>query len=249
MNTITESYLSWITYEQYCNAIDTTMLHEGAFNDLKGKMSPVFFRAFRETKGTLDKIGKDFKIGGSDLLAAIKQKDFFKIFKAFGFNIKLMLKSMNSLSELIRKGLMSVFAKLAKTKTIQKIRKGLIKVDDLVQQHPILATVTGVGVAGLLLYIWLNMTFIGNLDYDFDFSDMASALKGDFSLADLFTSDSGLMMVALFGSGAMFGLSVPWLGKTAYNLITAIFYTLFKKKKHKTLVTKLKKYIKLERYR
>jgi hypothetical protein len=53
------------------------------------------------------------------------------------------------------------------------------------------------------------MTFIGDLDYDFNFSDLIAALKGSFSIADLFTSPNGLMLIALFGTGSMLGLSVP----------------------------------------
>ena len=52
-------------------------------------------------------------------------------------------------------------------------------------------------------------------------------MKGTFNIADLFASPEGLMLITLFGSGAVFGLSVPWLGKTAYNLVLAISYTAY----------------------
>ena len=100
-----------------------------------------------------------------------------------------------------------------------------MKVDEVLDRYPKLKMVTGFVVAGLLLYIWLNMTFIGDLDYDFNFTDLTNALGGSFSIADLFVSPEGLMLMTLFGTGAAFGLSIPWLGKTAFNLTLAIVYT------------------------
>ena len=45
-----------------------------------------------------------------------------------------------------------------------------MKVDQVIQKYPKIAKVTGIVVAGLLLFMWINMTFIGDLDYDFNFN-------------------------------------------------------------------------------
>jgi len=123
----------------------------------------------------------------------------------------------------IRQGLFEIFSELYKTKIYQKIRQGTIKFDEFAEKYPLLKKVTGSVVAGLLFFMWTQMTFIGNLDYDFDFTNIALALKGAYSLEDIFGSPDGLMLIGLFATGSI--ISVPWLGRTIYNLMLAIFYT------------------------
>lgn len=81
--------------------------------------------------------------------------------------------------------------------------------------------------------MWLNMTFIGDVEYDLDFSNIFAAISGNFSIADLFISTEGLTLIALFGTGVLFGISVPWLGRGIYNLILSLVYTISRKVKDK----------------
>lgn len=252
-----------VTYESYCAILDVLMeagysdeklmeyLTEGFFKDFlksaKGRAAGFLHKTFRSLRKELKKIGKDFNVSGKELVYAFKNREAFGILKAFGFNLKVIFRSINRLSNLVQKGLFKVFSEIVKNKYIQKIRKGAMKVDDLLNKYPILKRVSGIVIAGLLLYLWLQMTFIGSWDYDMDLSDLFLAVQGKFSIADLFVSPSGLMLLALFGSGAAFGLSIPWLGKSLYNLISALVYTVytkFKKGKHpvlKKMKQKLKK--------
>jgi hypothetical protein len=237
MDIIIEDY-SFVTFDIYCEAIDRVFddtltesvfdryIEEGIFDYVrKMRITGGLVRVFRDLRLGLEKIGRDFKIGLPDIIEAIKNKDVFGILKAFGFNIRLMFRAIGEFTKAVRGGLLEVFRALHRQKLFQALHNGTMKVDQVIQRYPKLAKVSGLVIAGLLLFIWLNMTFIGDLDYDFNFSDMAEALRGNFSLADLFTSPEGLMLMTLFGTGAAFGLSVPWLGKSLYNLILAIVYT------------------------
>lgn len=248
----------FITYEIYCNALDLVMsnqLTEGFFDNIKQmRLSRELLRVFNDLRTNLIKISKEFRIGSSDLVSAFKQKEVFEVLKAFKFNINLIVRAVGEFTKFLRGGLLEVFKELHRTKAIQKLQKGIITVDQILDKHPILKRVTGIAVAGLLLYIWLNMTFIGDLDYDFNFSDTLDAVKGSFSIASLFASPEGLMMVTMFGTGAVFGLSVPWLGRTAYNLILALVYTAYYKykgndKKYNKIIENFKKKLKRERLR
>ncbi|MBY9000982.1 MAG: hypothetical protein KGD64_08720 [Candidatus Heimdallarchaeota archaeon] len=261
----TEVYLEYlqtdfdfITYEVYCEAFDLVMsnqLTEGFFDDLKqSHLTGKLVKMFRDLKYNLSKISKEFRLGIPDLVSAFKQRDIYSMFKAFKFNIKLLFKAIGEVTKLVKGGLLEVFRKLYRTRVIQKIRSGALKVDEVLDKYPILKKVTGIVVAGLLLYIWLNMTFIGDLDYDFNFSDVAAALGGSFSLAALFVSPEGLMLLTLFGTGAVFGLSFPWLGKSLYNLTLAIVYTSYYKLKnddvkYKEMLRKFKRKMKTVKLR
>lgn len=236
----TEIYLEYlqtdfdfITYEIYCEALDLEMsnqLTEGFFDRIKQmSLSRELVKMFRTLKYNLARIAKDFKMGTPELVSAFKQRDVYSMFKAFKFNIKLIFKSIGEVTKLIRGGLLQVFKEIHKTRVFQKLEAGVIKIDEVLDKYPILKKVGGIVIAGLLLYMWLNMTFIGDLDYDFNFTDIGLALAGSFTLASLFASPEGLMLITLFGTGAAFGLSFPWLGKSLYNLTLAIVYTAYHK--------------------
>jgi len=237
MDTITEDY-SFVTFEIYCEAIDRVFddtltentfdkyLEEGVFDYIKKmRITGGLVSVFRDLRLGLEKVSRDFKLGLPDIITAIKQKDVFGVLKAFGFNIRLMFRAIFEFTKAVRGGILEVFRSMHQQKIFQALKRGTMKVDQVIQKYPKLAKVSGIAVAGLLLFMWVNMTFIGDLDYDFNFSSMTDALKGNFSLADLFMSPEGLMLMTLFGTGAVFGLSVPWLGKTMYNFVLALVYT------------------------
>jgi hypothetical protein len=239
-----------ITYEIYCHLLtDTTYLDEDIITYIRNlRLTREWINIFRHLKRELDKIAKDFKINYLDIVKSFQNKDVYNFLKAFRFNIRLILRGFTELSAFFRSGLLAVFKSIYRTKAIQKLRSGALKVDEFLNRYPLLKKIGGLAIAALLLYIWLNMTFIGDLDYDFNFSDIVGALKGSFSIADLFVSPSGLMLVTLFGSGAALGLSMPWLGKKAYNLILAIFYTTYDKVKgNKDILKRVQR--KLPRFR
>lgn len=233
-----------VTYEMYCGALDLSFnqtLTESYFNNYldenifgnirKMNIARGLVRIFNELRYNIQKVGKDFMMNLNDLISAFKNRNVYDMLKAFGFNFKLVFRAIGAFTNALKGGLLEVFKEMARTKTFQKIRRGAIKIDAVLDKYPILKRLTGIVVAGLLLYIWLNMTFIGDLDYDFNFSDTVAALHGTFSITDIFTSPEGMMLIALFGTGAAFGLSVPWLGKSLYNLTLAIVYTGYAKLK------------------
>ena len=261
----TQEYLEYlqtdydfITFEIYCDALDLVMsnqLTEGFFDNIRQmRLSRELVKVFRDLKYNIGKISKDFKLGLSDIVFSFKQRDMYNMLKSFKFNMKLIFKALGEFGKAVRGGLLEVFKELHKTRAIQKVRAGAMKVDELLDKHPILKKVTGVVIAGLLLYIWLNMTFIGDLDYDFNFSNTIAALGGSFSITALFLSPEGLMLMTLFGTGAAFGLSIPWLGKSVYNLVLALVYTGYYKykgddKKYKEMINKFKRKMKGKKLR
>jgi len=241
---VTFEEIQTVTYEMYCGALELSFnqtltesyfhnhLHENNFGNIrKMNIARGLVRVFNELRYNIQKVGKDFMMNLNDLISTFKNRNVYDMLRAFGFNFKLLFRAIGAFTNALKGGLLEVFKEMARTKTFQKIRRGAIKTDEILNKYPILKRLTGIVIAGLLLYIWLNMTFIGDLDYDFNFSDTVAALHGTFSIADIFTSPEGMMLIALFGTGAAFGLSVPWLGKSLYNLTLAIVYTGYAKLK------------------
>lgn len=235
---------SLVSYKMYCEALDLSLsntltedyflncLSEGILDDIKRmRLSKALVKVFRDLRSVLTSIGREFKLNLKDIVTAFKQREVFNMLRGFGFNIKLMIRCLNELTIAFEKGLLTIFKELFRLRIFQKLRSGAIKIDEVLETYPKLTKITGFVIAGLLLFIWLNMTFIGSFDYDFNFSNIAGALRGTFSIADLFVSPEGLMLVALFGTGSILGISAPWLGKSLYNLVMAIMYTGYIKSK------------------
>jgi hypothetical protein len=213
-----------ITFDDYCYAVDTVFgTNEGVVDVLRDIKNAAVKKIITPIKDELFSIGTDFQIGVGDIVDALKNKSLFDLFKSIGWSLTKLIKSINKFSGLLQQGLLDVFKHLHKTGAFQQTTSGAKKMDEFIIEHPLLAKVTGPAVAGLLFFIWLNMTFIGNMDYDFDFSNIALALAGKYSLEKLFMSPEGLMLLLLFATGGI--ISAPWLGKATYNLVLAIVYT------------------------
>ena len=219
-----------LDYELYCQLISFEV-DESLFGRLKERGMEFLIKIFGPIKNTLMKIAEDFKVGISQVVEAFRQRSIFGFLKAVRFNIGVLLKSIGEVGKLLRQGLEKVFQHISNTAAIQQLRRGTLKIDEFLDRYPLLKKIGGIAIAGLLLYIWLSMTFIGDLDYDFNWGDIVGALSGSFTITELFLSPSGLMMITLFATGGL--ISVPWLGSSAYNIILALFYTGYSKLKDK----------------
>ena len=241
-----------LTYEMWCGLLDsmeTGTLSEG-LKDILAKAGTTakdaILRIFGPIKGELIQISEKFKINLSDIIKALKQRTIFGFFKAIGFKIRLLINMMTELAKLVRNGLVRVFTEIHRNKYIQKIRSGAMKIDEILDKYPLLKRISGIAIAGILFYIWLNMSFIGDLEYDMNISSITGALVGSFSLADLFVSPEGLLMVSLFATGGI--ISFPWLSANIFNILLATIYTGYVKLQEKSpqTIKKIKSYIKIK---
>lgn len=243
------------TYSQYCEDLEyfqyldsQDMLNEGFISTLgaiKGKIGKFILDAKKEFKSILDE--NDISI--ASLIKAFKDRDFFSLLKFFKFSLKTCFQSINKATQMMHGGMLKAFQELHKdSKLFARIRQGGADLDAFLNKYPILKKITGIAVAGILLYLWLNMTFIGDLDYDMDISAMFGALRGNFSIETLFLTPEGNMLLALFVTGfASSGLiSFAWLGGSLYNLVLAVTYVLFKRNgKDPSIVSNMRKKIKI----
>ena len=220
-----ENYLkeSDITYEQYVMGVESYFATDEGVKEVKDKAVAFVKSKLKEASDDIDRIIFDTGLSMVHIIHALVEKDVYKLLKAFGFSIKIIVKVLNDLTNIIRKGLFDTFNELHKSKVFQLFRREMATWDEVVKEHPILKKVTGPMVAGLMFFMWTQMTFIGNVDFDLDFTDISDALKGNYSLEQIFGSPQGLMLLSLFATGSL--ISVPWLGKTTYNVVLALTYT------------------------
>ena len=152
-------------------------------------------------------VGQEF---GPNLKNAIKEKSVFKAIKAVGLGVgKTALDGMKVVDSAVNFGA----DKVAATKAIQGLQKGLIKVDSFLDQYPKLKTVTGTALAGFLTYQWLYMSFSGNLDSDYDLSSIPEAIAGNIGFTEILATPQGVKGMGLLAAGlATGGMTTLWRG-------------------------------------
>lgn len=205
------------------DSIENDMLNEGLFDKIK--LPAALLRIAKTFKDELINLKDVLKVDFKEILSAFKEPHVFKILKAVKFSIKALYKLYMNSYNVITKGVFKIFEEINKSGLAKKIQAGTVKIDEVLKKYPLLKKLSGPVIAGLLLYMWLNMSFLGDLKFDMDISTMFAALKGDFTIESLFGSKEGTLLIGLFGIGFTTGLSAPWLGKTMYNVILALIYT------------------------
>jgi hypothetical protein len=152
-------------------------------------------------------------------------KSVFQFFQKIKWNLDYLFKIIKDGHRAYTQVLSAISEYVAKTKVGRWTEDKLKDLDKWLQNHPKLKRIGGIVVAGLLIYIWFNMTFIGDAKYDFNLTDVYAALSGKFSLANLFAGTSGTQLLLLFATGVI-GISFPWPGPASVKFIYAMIKSL-----------------------
>jgi len=220
-----EQYLSEeYEYTEFCNFVDNYSLNEGILDTITGKLK----EKLDLIKNASDKIGINFV----ELMKVFKDRRVFSFFSKIGWSFERLYK-------LVKKGfkfantLADVIAEyIAKNKVVQWTTERLADLDKFLSTHPKTKMIVGIAVAAILIYIWLNMTFVGDPTYDFNMSDVLLAMAGKMTLANIFGGVNGVKLLMLFATGLV-GLSFPWPGPTSIKFVGAVVGTLIQMSKKK----------------
>ena len=156
-----------------------------------------------------------------DLVTLFKDTRVFRFFNAIKFNLNTLWKYIKAGFAAYTDLQKAIAEYVAQTKIVKWTTEALHGLDSFLQNHPKIRRIGGFAVAGMLIYIWLNMSFTGNADFDFDFSDVLRAVGGSYSLGALFGGTDGTHLLMLFATGVI-GLSFPWPGPTHVKFVAAL---------------------------
>ena len=192
-------------------------------------------------KKHIEDIGNDLKVSKDQVVEAFKQPSVYNTIKHFGFSLKSMAKATQKTIATLNVGLKGVFEEISKTNSLKKLKSGAIKVDEFLDKHKTLKKITGAAVGGFMIYQWLNMSFSGDIDDDYDLSNLKGALDGTYGMKDLLGTPNGLKGLAQLGVGLATAGGMPiWVGGVK-GIRLALLYSGAKIAKNQGLVGKLKK--------
>jgi len=182
-------------------------------------------------KDFFKKLSSILKIGILPVLKLFKKWKVVKFFSKIGWSFKKLWGLLKKGRENLKTVSNVIAEYVENTKVVKWTKEQLEKLDDFLKQHPKTRKIVGIGVAAILIYIWFNMSFSGDIGSggDFDMSDILNSLSGKFSLAKIFASAGGVKLLTLFATGSLLGLTFPWPGPATIKFISAIIGTLLYK--------------------
>jgi len=216
----------------------TGILNESLLSSLSAKLSSgiEFIKEFAKA------LGADLL----DILKLFKEKVLFTFFSKIKWSI-------SELVNLVKKGyklwkdLHNIIAEyISQNKIVKWTNDKLSDLDAFLEKHPLIKKAGSLVVVGFLIYQWTSMiSFTSDIEFDFDQSVLFEAIKGNFSLADLFATPDGIKMLLFIATGVLTGLSFPWPGNAWLLFGLSIVYTIAKKKHpaiSKAIIKNVKKY-------
>ncbi len=197
--------------------------------------------SLRKYYGFIKEIADATKLGIKKIADFLKDRVVFRFFKAIKFSLKkvfdLAKRGMKYYKDLQE----TIAAYVAQTRVGRWTEEKIKQLDEFLKTHPKTKRIAGIAVAAILVYIWLNMSFTGDLDYDFDQTAIFSALAGSFTLTELFTGANGAKLIMLFLSGKLLGVGFPWPGPSSILFVGSLLYGLAKFAKNRGLEIEFKK--------
>jgi hypothetical protein len=200
--------------------------------------------ALRKYYDFIKEIAEVTKVGIKKIADFLKERVVFRFFKTIRF-------SLTRLFDLAKRGLKhyrdlqeAIATYVAQSRVGKWTEEKVKELDSFLQRHPKTKRIAGVAVAALLIYIWLNMSFTGDLDYDFDQSSIFAALAGSYSLTELFTGANGMKLLTLFATGKLLGVGFPWPGPQSALFVGSMLYGLAKFVKNKGIAMEFRRLIK-----
>jgi len=231
---------SAITYEDYAQVVASL-----APGYVVAFTFPSVLRGLKDDlQHVADMLRETANVGLDAVLKAFKEKSVFTLLKGVGFSLIKLLKAVKLASSVFSNALYHALEDLremvgnsAAFKSL-RIPERLEVLDRLLKKYPVIAKLSGIVVAGLLMWMWLHASFLGHDQRDLDLVDSVIAcVRGNFDLKELFTSPAGVHGLACLAFGLATGgagitaygfdkvsTALTWVSGDVYNLLLALFY-------------------------
>jgi len=202
--------------------------------DLKDKAKGLFSKektqaALKDLKSHVDSVVKSVGVDAKLVTKAFKEPSVYNTVNALGGSVSAAAKTAIGGVRTIGKTLDIGGAMVTDTKAFKQLEKGITKVDDLMDKYPALKVVGSAALVGLATKQWLDMSFSGDIESDYDLGIIADAAQGKAKFADFIGTPQGVKGMALLGAGLATGGAPIWIGGMPAGLALALAYSGLKK--------------------
>lgn len=188
-------------------------------------------KSLRKCFDLIKEIVKNTKLSVMEVVNMFREKAIFKFVEKCGFSIKKIYDKIHeAYTDTLKLILDQINDYVQSTPVGKWTEKELRKLDEWLSKNPKIKRIGGVALAAFLIFMNLNVTYIGDFEFDFDMDSIAKALLGNYTFSDVLGGSSGVALVTLFLTNAA-GLSFPW--STPIKLIGILGNTLYRLYKNK----------------
>ena len=197
---------------------------------LKDKVKGLFSKeqtaaALKDLKSHVDSVVKSVGVDAKLVTKAFKEPSVYNTVNALGGSVNAAAKTAIGGLRTIGKTLNVGGAAVTDTKAFKQLEKGIIKADELMDKHPSLKVIGSAALVGLATKQWLDMSFSGDIESDYDLSIIADAAQGKAKFADFIGTPEGVKGMALLGAGLATGGAPLWIGGMPAGLGLALAYS------------------------
>ena len=185
-------------------------------------------QVFADLKNHVKSVADSVKLDVATVTKAFKEPSVYNTVKALGGSISAASKTVQGAMRGVGKTLDVGGALITDTPGFKQLEQGLIKADEVLSKYPVLNRLPGAAVAGIAAYQWLNMSFSGDVESDYDVSLIYDGLAGKVGFEDLINTPAGVKSMGLLGAGLATGGLPIWMGG-AVGLGLALTYSGLKK--------------------
>jgi hypothetical protein len=185
--------------------------------------------ALKDLKSHVDGVVKSVGVDAKLVTKAFKEPSVYNTVNALGGSVNAAAKTAIGSLRTIGKTLDIGGAMVTDTKAFKQLEKGIIKADDFMDKYPALKVVGSAALVGLATKQWLDMSFSGDIESDYDLGIIADAARGKASFADFIGTPQGIKGMALLGAGLATGGAPLWIAGQPLGLGLALTYSGLKK--------------------
>ena len=224
-------YIIESDFKEFQNALSETISILECGNSLNEGLLDKYTDKVKEGINFIKQFTELIKGNLLDMLKLFKERILFTFFSKISWSITELVNLVKQGYKLW-KDLHNVIAKyISDTGVIKWTDDKLKALDKFLDTHPIAKKGGSLLIVGFLIYQWTSMvSFTGDIEFDFDQTALFEAMKGNYSLSDLFASESGVKMLLFIATGVLTGISFPWPGESWVLFAISIVYTIAKPK-------------------
>ena len=185
--------------------------------------------ALKDLKTHVDSVSKSVGVSAKLVTKAFKEPSVYNTVNALGGSVNAAAKSAIGGLRTIGKTLNVGGAVVTDTKAFKQLEKGIIKADEFMDKYPALKVVGSAALVAMATKQWLDMSFSGDIESDYDLGIIADAAQGKAKFADFIGTPEGVKGVALLGAGIATGGAPIWIGGMPVGLGLALAYSGLKK--------------------
>jgi hypothetical protein len=218
-----------MTFKQYISDYDLFLIITEQYQLNESIKIPA---KLQKTWDFLHDFSDEMQLNFNNVINIFKDKTLFSLFSKLNWNLKKFIKIIQEGYAYYKQLVHIIGTYIEKNKIYQLSETAVKQIQEHLENHPKLKKISGLVLAGLLIYVWTSViSFVGDTDFDFDQTMLINALTGNYNLVDMFTGSEGAKFLTYVATGALTGISFPWPGSTSALFLGSLVFTFAKNKK------------------